>query len=159
MGNDLNNHKDHADVKIHPPVLLVIHFLTVYFLNRFLPLSFTFPKILVLVGYSLIFTGLGLAFSAVIRFMRASTTLDPHGSVSEIVTSGVYSFSRNPIYLGFVCLLIGFPFVFSSFWGLILSPLFIVLMNVLVIQHEETYLEKKFGESYTNYKSRVRRWL
>lgn len=91
--------------------------------------------------------------------MRARTTVDPHGSVSEIVTGGVFGISRNPIYLGFVCLLIGFPFIFGIYWGLILSPLFIILMNKLVIQHEEAYLEKKFGEVYTNYKSRVRRWL
>lgn len=155
----MSEQKDHADVKIHPPVLLVIHFLAVYFLNRFLPLSFTFPGILIWIGYALIFVGLGFAFSAVGRFMRARTTLDPHGSVSEIVTGGVYSFSRNPIYLGFVCLLIGFSFVFKSFWGLILSPLFILLINILVVQHEEAYLEKKFGEPYTSYKSRVRRWL
>lgn len=159
MRNNLNNHKDHADVKIHPPVLLAIHFVTVYFLNRFVPLPFVLPGILVGVGYILILCGLGFAFSAVIRFIQARTTLDPHGSVSGIVNNGVYRFSRNPIYLGFVCLLIGFPFAFGSYWGLILSPLFIFLMNTLVIQQEETYLEKKFGETYTSYKSRVRRWL
>ena len=91
--------------------------------------------------------------------MQAHTTLDPHGSVSEIVTGGVFGISRNPIYLGFVCLLIGFPFIFGIYWGLILSPLFIILMNTLVIQHEEAYLEKKFGDGYARYKSRVRRWL
>lgn len=155
----MTEHRDHADVKIHPPVLLVIHFIAVYFLNRFLPLPFAFPRALVWISYALILVGLGLAFGAVSRFMRARTTVDPHGSVSEIVTGGVFGISRNPIYLGFVCLLIGFPFIFGIYWGLILSPLFIILMNKLVIQHEETYLEKKFGEVYTNYKSRVRRWL
>lgn len=155
----MKQYPDHASVKIHPPVLLVMHFLMAYFLNRFVPLSFVFPGILVWVGYALVVIGLGLAFGAVSRFMQARTTLDPHGSVSEIVTRGVYSFSRNPIYLGFVCLLIGFPFIFGSSWGLILSPLFIFLMNTLVIQHEEAYLERKFGTIYTSYKSRVRRWL
>lgn len=155
----MKQYPDHASVKIHPPVLLVMHFLVAYFLNRFVPLSFVFPGILVWVGYALVVIGLGLAFGAVSRFMQARTTLDPHGSVSEIVTRGVYSFSRNPIYLGFVCLLIGFPFIFGSSWGLILSPLFIFLMNTLVIQHEEAYLERKFGTIYTSYKSRVRRWL
>ena len=155
----MNEHKDHADVKIHPPVLLMLHFLAAYFLNRFVPLPFVFPAILVWIGYALVVMGLGLAFGAASRFMQARTTLDPHGSVSEIVTGGVYGFSRNPIYLGFVCLLIGFPFIFGIYWGLILSPLFVVLMNALVIQREEGYLEKKFGETYTSYKSRVRRWL
>ena len=155
----MTEHRDHADVKIHPPVLLVIHFIAVYFLNRFLPLPFAFPRALVWISYALILVGLGLAFAAVSRFIRARTTVDPHGSVSEIVTGGVFGISRNPIYLGFVCLLIGFPFIFGIYWGLILSPLFIILMNKLVIQHEEAYLEKKFGDVYSSYKSRVRRWL
>jgi len=159
MEVDLNQHKDHAAVKIHPPVLLLIHMLGVYLLNRFLPLPFTFPNILKCAGYALVFLGIGLAFSAASRFMQAHTTLDPHGSVSTIVTNGIYHFTRNPIYLGFVCMLIGFPFIFESYWGLIMSPVFILLMNLLVIQHEEAYLEKKFGETYTSYKSRVRRWL
>ena len=155
----MNGNKDHADVKIHPPVLLTIHVLAAFFLNKFLPLPVTFPKILVWLGYILVIMGLELAFSAVSGFMRAQTTLDPHGSVSAIVTSGPYRFTRNPIYFGFTLFLIGFSFVLKSYWGLILSPLFIVLMNTLVIQHEEVYLEKKFGDVYTSYKSRVRRWL
>jgi protein-S-isoprenylcysteine O-methyltransferase Ste14 len=154
-----DNHSDHAAVKIHPPVLLTLHILAAYMLNKFLPLSFAFPNVLKWIGYVLVIIGLGLAFNAVGRFMRARTTVDPHGSVSSIVTSGPYRFTRNPIYLGFVCFLIGFLFMFKSYWGLILSPVFIVLMNTLVIQHEEAYLEKKFGDTYTSYKSGVRRWL
>jgi len=154
-----NNHKDHADVKIHPPILLLMHILVAYLLNRVLPLSFAFPKVFEWIGYALVLVGLGLAFSAASGFMRARTTLDPHGSVRDIVKSGPYRFTRNPIYLGFVCFLIGFPFIFRTYWGLILSPVFIMSMNSLIIQYEEAYLEKKFGEQYTNYRSRVRRWL
>ena len=155
----MNNHKDHAEVKIHPPVLLFIHLFGIYLLNKFLPLTFAFPTVLMGVGYALVLVGFGLAFIAASRFMQARTTLDPHGSVSTIVTNGIYGFTRNPIYLGFVCMLIGFPFIFRSYWGLILSPVFMLLMNSLVIQQEEAYLEKKFGETYTSYKSRVRRWF
>lgn len=155
----MNVHKDHAVVKIHPPILLLLHLLAAYLLNKFLLLPLSFPKVLVWIGYALVLIGLGLSASAVARFMRARTTLDPHGAVSNIVTTGPYRFSRNPIYIGMVCFLIGFPLIFKSYWGLILSPIFIGLMNTLVIQHEEAYLEKKFGETYTSYKSRVRRWL
>ena len=151
--------EDHASVKIHPPVLLLIHIFAAFLLNRLFPLPFAFPKILVWVGYLLILAGLGLAFGAAGRFMKSQTTLDPHGSVTEIVTSGPYHFSRNPIYLGFVCLLSGFLFIFGSYWGLILSPVLMVSLFQLVIKHEETYLEKKFGDVYKRYRSRVRRWL
>ena len=155
----MDHPKDHAAVKIPPPALVSLHVLAAFFLNKLWPLPIVFPKVLEWVGYGLVLIGLGLTISAASRFMRARTTLDPHGQVSAIVTSGPYRFSRNPIYLGFICLLIGFPFIFRIYWGLILSPLLIVLMNTLVIQHEEAYLEKKFGEVYTDYKSRVRRWL
>jgi protein-S-isoprenylcysteine O-methyltransferase Ste14 len=111
------------------------------------------------VGYPVVLLGLGLAFGAMTQFGRAKTTVDPHGSVSAIVIDGPYRFSRNPIYVGLVCFLIGMPLVLGTLWGLVLSPLFIVLMNNLVVQHEEAYLEKKFGDEYTNFKSRVRRWL
>ena len=150
---------DHASVKIHPPILLLIHIFVSFLLNWLLPLPFDFPEVLVWIGYALVVIGLGLAASAVNQLMRAHTTLDPHGSVTAIVTSGPYGFSRNPIYLGFVCLLIGFSFIFRNYWGLILAPVLMTSLYLLVIQHEEVYLEKKFGEGYTSYKSQVRRWL
>ena len=155
----MTEYKDHANVRIHPPVLLLIHIVAAFMLNWLSPLPFAFPKVLEWTGYVLVFAGLGLAVSAVNQFTKVHTTLDPHGSVNTIVTSGPYRFSRNPIYLGFVFILIGLPLALGNHWGAVLSPLFIVLMNALVIQHEEAYLEDKFKDMYTSYKSRVRRWL
>ena len=150
---------DHAQVRIHPPVLLLIHIFIAFLLNWLLPLPLGFPKVLEWVGYALAVIGFGLAASAVSQFMRAHTTLDPHGSVTKIITSGPYRVSRNPIYLGFVCLLIGFSFIFKNYWGLILAPVLMILLYQLVIQCEEAYLARKFGEAYSSYKSHVRRWL
>ena len=155
----MNHSIDHARVKVHPPVLLLVHLFLVFLLNRLYPLPLAFPTALTWIGYLLVVSGIGLAFSAVRRFMQAHTTLDPHGSVSMVVTNGPYNFSRNPIYLGFVCLLVGFSFIFKSWWGLSLSPIMMIMLHQLVIRFEEAYLEKKFGEVYTGYKSRVRRWL
>ena len=155
----MTDHTDHANVKIHPPVLLLIHMLATFVLNWLSPLPFAFPKVLEWTGYVLVFAGLGLAVSAVNQFTKVHTTLDPHGSVSAVVTSGPYRFSRNPIYLGFVFILIGLPLALGNYWGVMLSPLLMVLLYQLVIKHEEAYLEKKFGDVYTSYKSRVRRWL
>jgi protein-S-isoprenylcysteine O-methyltransferase Ste14 len=130
-----------------------------YSLGRFVPLPFTVPMILRYVGLLLAFVGFLLGISAVLEFRKAHTTLDPHGSVKQVVTSGIYRFTRNPIYLGFLLLLIGVSVNSGFYWGIVFAPFFILVMNRLVIQKEEAYLEKKFGKAYTSYTSRVRRWL
>ncbi len=155
----VDNQMDHANVKIAPPVILLAHVLAVLLLRWLLPLSFRPSQTLGWLGYALMMFGIGLAASAVSGFRRAHTMPNPHEPVRALVTAGAYRFSRNPIYLGFICLLAGFSLALRTYWGLILSPVFIVLMNILVIQHEEAYLEEKFSDVYTNYKSRVRRWL
>lgn len=153
----MSEHNDHANVKIHPPVLLLLHILAAFLLNWLLPL--TLPRSFEWTGYILVLIGVGLAFSAVSQFGKMKTPLDPHRTVNAIVTNGPYRFSRNPIYLGFVCVLFGLPLALGNYWGAVLSPLLVILMVQLVIQHEEAYLEKKFGDVYTGYKSRVRRWI
>jgi protein-S-isoprenylcysteine O-methyltransferase Ste14 len=112
-----------------------------------------------IVGFALVVIGFLLGIAAFVEFRKARTTINPHGSVTSIIGSGVYRLTRNPIYLGFVLMLIGLPLNSGTFWGLLLAPLMIISFNNLVIQHEEKYLEKKFGDVYTGYKSRVRRWL
>jgi protein-S-isoprenylcysteine O-methyltransferase Ste14 len=151
--------EDHASVKIHPPVLLLTHVLAAFLLNWLLPLNIANLKPVEWMGYALVVTGLGIAFRAMSRFRNAHTTLDPHGSVSALVIDGPYRISRNPIYLGLLCTLVGLPLALGNYWGAVLSPVFVVGMNQLVIKHEEAYLEEKFQEIYTHYKSHVRRWL
>jgi protein-S-isoprenylcysteine O-methyltransferase Ste14 len=151
--------KDLADVKVHPPVLLLIHIAIVYVAKWIIPLPFVVPNGIRNIGFILLSTGVLLGAAAIMEFRRARTTVLPHGSVSSIVTSGVYRFTRNPIYLGFVLILIGLPLSTGTYWGIILAPVFIFCMNQFVIEYEEVYLEKKFGDVYTSYKSRVRRWI
>jgi protein-S-isoprenylcysteine O-methyltransferase Ste14 len=149
---------DHADVKIHPPVLTGIHIIAAFLLKWFvIPLAS--PSALEWFGVGLVVIGFILAGLAFLRFRKARTTVLPHGSVSAIVSSGVFGFTRNPIYLGFLLMIIGFPLNFGTWWGLVLAPFFIHSANRLVIEHEEAYLEKKFGDEYTRYKRAVRRWL
>lgn len=143
---------------VHPPVLTFIFIVLAYVLNYFIPLQFE-AVWLKYSGIVLAAIGFLLPFIAIIEFYKAKTTVDPHGSVTRIISSGIYRFTRNPIYVGFVLMLIGFLLYSNTLWGLVLSPVLILCFNKLVIEHEEAYLEKKFGETYTNYKSRVRRWL
>ena len=155
----MSEHKDHASVKIHPPVLLVIHIAVAYLLGRFIVLPIAVSQLFSNIGWGLAGFGFLLGMLAFYSFTRARTTLNPHGSVKTVVSSGIYRFTRNPIYLGMVFMLIGFPLIFGNVWGIPLAPVFIFLIDKLVIEHEEAYLENKFGEGYTGYKSRVRRWL
>jgi len=150
---------DHAQVKIHPPVLTLIHVAAALLLNWLFPFPAALPQIWKSLGVFLVLAGLALALLAIRQFSLAHTTVDPHGSVTTLVTSGPYRFSRNPIYLGFVLMLAGFPLFSGTVWGAILVPVLILNLNSLVIRHEEAYLEKKFGGGYAGYKSRVKRWL
>jgi protein-S-isoprenylcysteine O-methyltransferase Ste14 len=151
--------RDHADVKIHPPVLLVMHIVVAYLLGRFVPLPIVISPVIRNVGLALAGIGFLSGILSLYAFTRARTTVNPHGSVTSIVSTGIYRFTRNPIYLGMVFMLIGFPLTFGNVWGIPLAPVFTYLMNRLVIQHEEAYLERKFGGQYAGYKTRVRRWL
>lgn len=150
---------DHADVKIHPPILTVIHIGIAYVAKWAIPLPVAVPDMLQNIGFALVVVGFLLGVAAFMEFRRSRTTVDPHGSVTSIISSGIYRFIRNPIYLGYVLMLIGLPLNSGTYWGIVLAPVFIHLMNRLVIEREEAYLEKKFGAVYTGYKSRVRRWL
>jgi len=155
----MNENPRHANVRFPPPVLALLHIAFALFLNWLVPFPTTYPHMLRWSGMFFVLAGLALAFLAVSRFRRAGTTLDPHSPVSALVTDGPYGFSRNPIYLGFMCTLIGLPLALGTYWGILLAPLFLLLINYLVIRYEEEYLESRFGESYSSYKSRVRRWL
>jgi protein-S-isoprenylcysteine O-methyltransferase Ste14 len=144
---------------VHPPVVTLMFIVLAYVLGRFAPLPFAAPVIVRYLGLAMTFVGFLLGIGAFIEFRKAHTTLDPHGSAKHLVTSGIYRWTRNPIYLGFLLMLIGLPLNSGLYWGIVIAPFFVLMMNRLIIQYEEAYLGKKFGKPYTTYTSRVRRWL
>jgi protein-S-isoprenylcysteine O-methyltransferase Ste14 len=152
---------DHPKINknIHPPIVALMFIVIAYFLGRFAPLPFVAPMILRNAGLLLTFIGFLLGIGAFVEFRRARTTVDPHGSAKQLVTSGIYHFTRNPIYLGFLLMVVGLPLNSGLYWGVVMAPFYIFTMNRLVIEREETYLEGKFKDVFTSYKSRVRRWL
>ena len=113
-----------------------------------------------LVGVFLVVGGLS-GFPAFAAFARAKTTIDPvHiDRASSLVTSGVYRFTRNPMYVGLTSLLLSWASYLASPW-LLLGPLFFVLfMTRFQILPEERMMAAKFGAAYTDYWRSVRRWL
>ena len=151
--------KNLSGVRIPPPVLTLIHLIVAFLFGWLIPLPLPVPNWVSRLGGGIAVIGLVLAFWAFILFSRARTTLNTDGGTTALVNSGPYRFTRNPIYVALVCLLAGFPLVINDYWGLILSPVLIVLMNKLVIEYEEKYLAQQLGQPYLDYKARVRRWL
>jgi len=150
---------DHAGVRIHPPVLMVIHLAAALLLGWLVPLPLPVPAYFYATGWIVVILGLVSAFGGLRQLIQAHTSPDPHSPTTSVVRTGIYRFTRNPIYIGYLCVLIGIPLIFGNYWGLVLSPLQMILFNRLIIRHEEAYLSGKFGAEYLDYKQRVRRWL
>lgn len=144
---------------IHPPFVALFYLVVAMVLQRFAPIPYEVPTVGKYIGLGMTFIGFLCGVGAFIEFRKARTTLDPHGSVKALVTGGIYRVTRNPIYLGFLLMVIGFPLNSSSLWGMVTAPFFATTLSRLVIEKEEAYLENKFKETYTGYRSRVRRWL
>jgi protein-S-isoprenylcysteine O-methyltransferase Ste14 len=105
----------------------------------------------------------GLAFdlAGILSFLRAKTTVNPlkPEKATALVTSGVYRLTRNPMYVGMLFLLIAWAIYLDSPWALLGPLAFVLYMNWFQIGPEEKALEELFGDKFSDYKRRVRRWL
>jgi protein-S-isoprenylcysteine O-methyltransferase Ste14 len=147
--------QDSAKVTFPPPFIYVGMLLLGLALDRITPWSLELPWIARYIGGVIfIAAALFVGFSASSLFRKAGTDVKPWKATTAIVESGVYRFTRNPMYLGMAMLYAGLGILFSSLGIVLLLPVLIQ-----VIAREERYLEGKFGEDYRAYKARVRRWL
>lgn len=92
-------------------------------------------------------------------FARARTGLLPGQATTELMTTGPFARSRNPLYLGLVALYVGIALIASSFWALALTPAAVAAVEWGAIRPEEGHLRARFGPRYEAYSQRVRRWL
>jgi protein-S-isoprenylcysteine O-methyltransferase Ste14 len=149
------------ELKIPPPVLAVAIGGLMWLVSRSSPrFAILFPS---RIGF---FIGLAAAgiLSAVlgaVTFRRAGTTLNPTKpqATSSLVTSGVYTFTRNPMYLGLLLLLTGWAIFLSNALACALLPVFVIYMNFFQIRPEERALTSLFGKEFAQYKMQARRWL
>lgn len=151
---------DNSNAVVHPPIpwaLAIIGGLAIdwYYPLNILPIQF--PS--VWLGAIIFAAGLVLALWATVTIRKAGTALPINRSTTTIVDYGPYRFSRNPIYIGMFLGLIGLATGFNSFWILLALVPFYIVIRYGVVAREESYLERKFGEAYLSYKSRVGRWL
>lgn len=110
-------------------------------------------------GGILVTMGFGLMILAVWEMGRARTTVVPRRAASSLVTSGIFGFSRNPIYLGDALVLMGACLMLDTVLGIALVPLFVWIINTRFIDGEEAHLTKSFGDAYRAWSGAVRRWV
>jgi protein-S-isoprenylcysteine O-methyltransferase Ste14 len=151
--------RDSSGVRIPPPLFFLAGLLVGCGLEQLFPIdgapdAFRVAACVIGVALWLVLDG-----TAMLRLRRAGTSMIPFNPTTALVTSGPYRFTRNPMYLGMAFLYVGLAVGFDVIWALIVLPSMIVAIDRLVIAREETYLLRKFGQSYRDYMARVRRWL
>jgi len=112
-----------------------------------------------MVGIIPLALGIAFNFGADTALKKYGTTVKPFKKSTALITTGVYKYSRNPMYLGTVLILIGVALLMGSLSPCIIIPGFIFIMDRLFIRAEEGMLNAQFGDAWTAYKAKVRRWL
>ena len=147
--------------KIPPPVITLSFGLIMWVASLFFPLYLIAHSSLFWIALVSIGIGLCLDVMSFINFLKHKTTVNPikPEKASNLVITGFYRFTRNPMYLGMLFILTGSAFLFGNIGSFLVLPFFILTMNYLQIKPEEKVLENNFGESYLEYKKSVRRWI
>jgi protein-S-isoprenylcysteine O-methyltransferase Ste14 len=151
-----------AGVIARPPLLFLTALLLGFVSDRLLPLPFPVPGIdLVhwMMAGSLILIGLALAAAGIRNFSRAGTPVPTNKPTRALVTTGIHGWTRNPIYLGMFLVYGGIGIAVRSPSILILTLPLAIAIRYGVVAREEAYLERRFGDTYRDYKARVRRWV
>jgi protein-S-isoprenylcysteine O-methyltransferase Ste14 len=145
-----------------PPIIYLAAIAISIALGLLLPLpwiSAPLSDILFAAGWLLVAAMVALDFSAMRTMARAKTTIMPNRASEHLVTTGAFSFTRNPIYLGNTLLMIGVGLITGIAWFLPLAIVAAFLTQKLAIEREERHLEGRFGKRYRDYAKRVRRWI
>ena len=150
---------DHAGVWVPPPLIYLVLFGLGLFLHQIVPFTIppAFPAraaaLLLLGCYVLLF---GWSY---MLFRRAQTSMVPVKPSATLVVRGPYRLTRNPMYLGLLCVYIALALWLGLVWALMLVPVVVLAVQRLAIAKEERYLEQKFGDAYRQYRAQVRRWI
>ncbi|MEJ2148848.1 MAG: isoprenylcysteine carboxylmethyltransferase family protein [Chloroflexota bacterium] len=145
--------------KILPPTYLLAALALMVALHLLLPGPRLLSGLFTLLGLVPLLAGVAINLVADGEFKRLGTTVKPGEESTTLVTTGVFRLSRNPMYLGFVLVLVGVALQLGTLTPWIVVLAFVVLMDVLFIRPEEDMLEETFGQAFLDYKRRTRRWL
>jgi len=153
---------DNAGVRIPPPVVYLAGLVGGYLVQWLWPIRIAAPPLAVwlrLAGLAVVVAGVVLPASAVMLFHSLGTSPNPTKPAVALAVDGPYRFTRNPMYLGLALLVAGLALLGDALWPLLAVIPCVWIIHTQVIAREEAYLERKFGDDYRTFKSRVRRWL
>lgn len=150
---------DNAGVRFPPPFIYLLGLLLAWPLKRFVPLHIPLGVARWPLAAVLLLGWLALFFMALPMFRKARTPVSPVQPTTALMTSGIYSRTRNPLYLGLALFYLMVTAIAQSGWMLILLVPVVLVIRFAVIAAEERYLDRRFGQEYLDYKQRVRRWL
>ena len=145
--------------KIPPPIVTFICGLAIYFSKSFFNQFFSYSNNII--SLFLLILGLLVFLSAVKSFRRQKTTVNPlePRQASSLVTSGIFKFSRNPMYLGMLIILLSMAFKFNLIGGMITSIFFYIFITKFQIIPEEAAMDELFGNEFIDYCKKTKRWI
>ena len=159
MSEDQKNNADNPGVVAPPPFIYAGALAAGLLANRRIKLPFLPRRLARTLGPLLIVGGFAVGLLGFREMSRAGTNVDPYKPATAVVTGGPYRFTRNPMYVGFTLMYVGISALANALLPILLLPAVQQLMRRGVIEREERYLERKFGEEYLQYKNTVRRWI
>jgi protein-S-isoprenylcysteine O-methyltransferase Ste14 len=151
--------QDNPGIRVPPPPVYLLALLLGLFLDRRAHVPFLPRGVARVLGWPLVGGGIALAAWFVRTMRGADTTIRIDKPVSSLVQDGPFRYSRNPGYVALTMIYAGIAVLRNALWAILLLPLVLIVIQREVIEREERYLERIFGEEYLNYKSRVRRWV
>ena len=159
MKDDMQEATDTPGVFAHPPLIYVGALIAGLLADALFPVPFLPRTVAWTIGLPLIAGGVIVGFLGDRALSEAETNRSPYAPTTRLVTEGPYRFTRNPLYLSVTLLYAGISILANALWASLLLPFVLIIMTYGVIEREERYLERKFGEEYVRYKARVRRWV
>ena len=156
-----SNKPDSPRVYIPPPLLYVLIFIAAVFIQKEIPIEDALFQLVTtkIAGIVLLIIALFFLVRSLRQFFQSKNTLILIKPASSLQTNGIYSISRNPMYVGLTIVYLGVTCFIGNWWNIIPFPLLLLIVQEYIIKSEEKYLEREFGQQYREYRKRVRRWL
>ncbi|MEJ7814459.1 MAG: isoprenylcysteine carboxylmethyltransferase family protein [Rubrobacter sp.] len=159
MSEDERDNADNPGVIAPPPLIYAGALVAGLLANRRYHIPFLPRPLARTLGWPLVACGLAIGLLGFREMRRAETNPDPRKPATTVVTEGPFRFTRNPLYLGMTMIYGGISALANALTAALLLPIVLRLMRRGVIEREERYLERKFGDVYLQYKVRAPRWI